>query len=52
MNIPKIQSYTIKADKTQEAFNKPPLFIESVSLSIGLHAGRGCIALAARIGDK
>lgn len=38
--------------KTQEAFNKPPLFIESVSLSIGLHAGRGCIALAARIGDK
>jgi fatty acid-binding protein DegV len=38
--------------KTQEAFNKTPLFIESVSLSIGLHAGRGCIALAARIGDK
>jgi len=38
--------------KTQEAFNIPPLFIESVSLSIGLHAGQGCIALAGRIDAK
>lgn len=38
--------------KTEEIFNKPPLFIESVSLSIGLHAGRGCVALAGRISDK
>lgn len=39
------------AQTTQAVFNRPPLFIESVSLAIGLHAGRGCIALAARISD-
>lgn len=38
--------------KTAEVFNKLPLFIESVSLSIGLHAGRGCVALAAHINDE
>lgn len=37
------------SEKSQEAFNKKPLFIESVSLAIGLHAGRGCFALAARM---
>jgi DegV family protein with EDD domain len=30
-------------------FNKAPLFINTVSLVIGLHAGKGCVAIAARI---
>ncbi len=30
-------------------FNKAPLFINAVSLVIGLHAGQGCVAIAARI---
>jgi DegV family protein with EDD domain len=30
-------------------FNKAPLFIDSVSLAIGLHAGKGCVAIAARM---
>ena len=48
----------VHADNTQDAtqlaklgtknFNKPPLFIDSVSLAIGLHAGKGCVALAVR----
>ncbi len=29
--------------------NKAPLFINTVSLAIGLHAGKGCVAIAARI---
>lgn len=34
------------AHMTTEAFAKPPLFLEPVSTAIGLHAGKGCIALA------
>ncbi len=30
-------------------FHKDPLFINTVSLAIGLHAGKGCVAIAARI---
>lgn len=30
-------------------FNKDPLFINTVSPVIGLHAGKGCVAIAARI---
>nr|WP_238148920.1 DegV family protein [Legionella pneumophila] len=37
------------ADMATRAFNKPPEYIESVSLAIGLHAGQGCIALAGRM---
>lgn len=37
------------AKRTTEAFQKPPTYIENVSPAIGLHAGYGCIALAARI---
>lgn len=33
-------------------FKKNPLFISSVSLVIGLHAGKGCVAIAARIKPK
>lgn len=40
------------AQRTAETFNKVPSFIEPVSLSIGLHAGKGCIAIAARIRDQ
>jgi DegV family protein with EDD domain len=49
----------VHADNNQDAerlaeistpcFNKSPLFIDSASLVIGLHAGKGCVALAARI---
>lgn len=35
------------AQMTSEAFQKEPLFIEPVSTAIGLHAGKGCIAIAA-----
>lgn len=34
------------AQLTTEAFGQPPAFIEYVSSAIGLHAGKGCIALA------
>ncbi|WP_298623823.1 DegV family protein [uncultured Legionella sp.] len=34
------------AQLTTEAFGQPPAFVESVSTAIGLHAGKGCIALA------
>lgn len=34
------------AQLTTEAFGQPPAFIESASTAIGLHAGKGCIALA------
>jgi len=34
------------AQLTTEAFNQPPAFIELVSTAIGLHAGKGSIALA------
>lgn len=37
------------AEMSTHHFNKSPLFIDSVSLAIGLHAGKGCVALAARI---
>jgi DegV family protein with EDD domain len=37
------------AEMSTHYFNKSPLFIDSVSLAIGLHAGKGCVALAARI---
>ncbi|WBV67414.1 DegV family protein [Legionella pneumophila] len=37
------------AEMTTQAFNKPPTYIESVSLAIGLHAGQGCIAIAGRL---
>jgi DegV family protein with EDD domain len=30
-------------------WNKPPLFISTASVVIGLHAGKGCVALAARM---
>lgn len=36
--------------KTSSAyFSKDPLFINAVSLAIGLHAGKGCVAIAARV---
>ncbi|STX27558.1 DAK2 domain protein [Legionella beliardensis] len=34
---------------TTEAFKKEPLFIEPVSIAIGLHAGKGCMAIAATL---
>ncbi|STX50013.1 DAK2 domain protein [Legionella busanensis] len=34
---------------TTEAFKKEPLFIDPVSIAIGLHAGKGCIAIAAML---
>lgn len=37
------------AKMSSECFNKDPLFINTVSLVIGLHAGKGCVAIAARI---
>lgn len=37
------------ARQTTDAFQKKPVYIENVSPAIGLHAGHGCIALAARI---
>ncbi|HAT1595709.1 TPA: DegV family EDD domain-containing protein [Legionella pneumophila] len=40
------------AEITTRAFNKPPAYIESVSLAIGLHAGQGCVALAGRLRDS
>lgn len=35
------------AEMTTETFGQPPAFIEPVSTAIGLHAGKGCIAIAA-----
>ncbi|WP_454783391.1 DegV family protein [Legionella sp. WA2022007384] len=40
---------TLLAKTSSEYFNKDPLFINTVSLVIGLHAGKGCVAIAARI---
>lgn len=40
------------AKRTTDSFQKPPVYIESVSPAIGLHAGYGCIALAARIIER
>jgi DegV family protein with EDD domain len=37
------------AKLTTKALQKPPAYIEDVSAVIGLHAGQGCIALAARM---
>lgn len=37
------------AKMSSEYFNKAPLFINTVSLVIGLHAGKDCVAIAARI---
>ncbi|MDI1353225.1 MAG: DegV family protein [bacterium] len=37
------------AEMSTPYFNQSPLFIDAVSLAIGLHAGKGCVALAARI---
>ncbi|KTD20228.1 DegV family protein [Legionella israelensis] len=37
------------AEHASDLFNKNPSFIEPVSLAIGLHVGKGCIALAARM---
>jgi DegV family protein with EDD domain len=37
------------AEMSTHHFNKSPLFIDSVSLAISLHAGKGCVALAVRI---
>jgi DegV family protein with EDD domain len=34
------------AKLTEEALSKPPAFIEFASTAIGLHAGKGCIAIA------
>ncbi len=34
---------------SSECFKKEPIFINPVSLVIGLHAGKGCVAIAARI---
>ncbi|WP_131793595.1 DegV family protein [Legionella brunensis] len=34
---------------TSQRFNKSPLYVKPVSLAIGLHAGQGCVALAARL---
>ncbi|AEW50494.1 TPA: DegV family EDD domain-containing protein [Legionella pneumophila] len=40
------------AEMTTQAFNKPPTYIEPVSLAIGLHAGQGCIAIAGRLRER
>ena len=40
------------AKRTTEIFQKAPVYIENVSTVIGLHAGHGCIALAARICER
>ncbi|WP_419419791.1 DegV family protein [Legionella sp. D16C41] len=37
------------AAMTAEAFKKEPLYIEPVSIAIGLHAGKGSIAIAAML---
>lgn len=37
------------ANLSMARFSKPPLFIDAASLAIGLHAGQGCVAIAARI---
>lgn len=37
---------------SSDHFNKAPLFICPVSLVIGLHAGKGCVAIAARIAPE
>jgi uncharacterized protein len=46
------QDAQILAERSTRYFNQSPLFIDSVSLAIGLHAGKGSIALAARIAPK
>ena len=40
------------AKLSSEYFNKDPLFINTVSLVIDLHAGKGCVAIAARIAPE
>ncbi|PJD94972.1 MAG: EDD domain protein [Legionella sp.] len=40
------------AKMSASRFNKDPLFINPASLVIGLHAGKGCVAIAARIEPK
>ncbi|RUR07836.1 DegV family protein [Legionella sp. km772] len=58
-----LEDYAIvHADNTPDAmelgkisalyFKKQPLFINTVSLVIGLHAGKGCVAIAARITNR
>jgi len=37
------------AQRTSEAFNQPPAFIESASTAIGLHAGKGAIGLVSMV---
>lgn len=37
------------ASMTTQIFKKPPDYIESITLAIGLHAGQGCIGLAVRM---
>jgi uncharacterized protein len=37
------------ATRTTARFQKPPEYIDSASLAIGLHAGQGCVALAVRM---
>jgi uncharacterized protein len=37
------------AHMTSDAFGHAPAFIEPVSTAIGLHAGRGCVAIAAML---
>lgn len=39
------------AKMTTEAFGQEPVFIEPVSTVIGLHAGKGCVAVAAMFRD-
>lgn len=34
---------------SETKFNKLPLFIEHASVAVGLHAGKGCVAIAARL---
>ena len=50
------RSITLRANelakRSTKKFNQSPLFIEPASLAIGLHAGKGCVALAARIIPK
>ena len=43
----KAQSF---AKLTEEAFGKPPEFIEPVATAIGLHAGLGAVSLAVLLG--
>lgn len=40
------------AEKATEALGQAPLFIESVSTAIGLHAGKGCVAIACMLKER